>query len=359
MKTPQRIGFAATAILLAASPVVFALDYYDFPAELQSVLDEHLAELEEQGGVSIAGRVTFADGRKIFGGHDVMVNIHAGTDHAVRIHPGGWFVAEKVMKASAAGSGRRVTARAFEYESLDQRVKIRRNEITYLNLELKRLNPRLGGTIEGIVVNHDEVGVQGATVRLRFQGASSRDEPADAYETEQEGKFVFKGLPAGEYSLVASKRGMAYDRKLVSVERGKAQEVELYVSPPIEVSIDYVYQSDGSRGFTDGGIQTGTVSWTYGRHGLDFSDGKVEGYEPDDLRDLELRQKEDVLSFAIFYSKGGNGVYDAGDVPFADVTEARKHGYQSRNITVLEDHVYVVKTFEGHYAKLIVKEIRY
>jgi len=42
---------------------------------------------------------------------------------------------------------------------------------------------------------------------------------------------------------------------------------------------------------------TGHLAWMNGAGGLDFSDGRVEGYEKDSLRDLEFRQKDGGLFF--------------------------------------------------------------
>lgn len=95
-----------------------------------------------------------------------------------------------------------------------------------------------------------------------------------------------------------------------------------------------------------------------GSDGVDFSDGKVEGYEPNSLRDLEMFQDQGKLKFRISYANGqGNGFYDKGEVDFDSVIEAPVSGYSIDAKPVTVGHTYVVKTYENNYAKLIVNSI--
>ena len=87
--------------------------------------------------------------------------------------------------------------------------------------------------------------------------------------------------------------------------------------------IDQKWNSLGAGNLTD------LFNWLNGTGGVDFSEGVVEGYDPDDLRDLELRQNQDVLKFRNFYANGNNGVYDAGAVDFASLMEADENGYKT------------------------------
>ena len=134
------------------------------------------------------------------------------------------------------------------------------------------------------------------------------------------------------------------------------QNLRLY--PNRRISIEYVYQTDGSRSFVDGILQTATINWLNGTGGVDFSEGIVEGFDPSDLRDLEMRQTQDVLEFRIFYSRAFNlnGFYDAGAVDFASVLEANVSGYLQSVRPCIVGHVYVVRTYEeDQYVKFLVK----
>ena len=56
-----------------------------------------------------------------------------------------------------------------------------------------------------------------------------------------------------------------------------------------------------------------------------------------------------------------NGFYDVGEVPFESVKEAdeRPDVYPNRQVMIpaLLNHVYVVKTLDGKYAKFVVRRI--
>ena len=69
-----------------------AVDYNDFPSELQQILDERIDDLDAGDGMCVAGRVTFSDGRQIFSGEDAQVNMYDGIDVPHRMYDGGWFI---------------------------------------------------------------------------------------------------------------------------------------------------------------------------------------------------------------------------------------------------------------------------
>jgi hypothetical protein len=176
-------------------------------------------------------------------------------------------------------------------------------------------------------------------------------------QTGPNGEYSFDNLSGAEHRVVASKSGYAYhSAKFTPPEGGVGAVKNLKLYPKRRITIDYVYQADGSRNFTSGEIQAGSIEWLVGEGGVDFSDGQVEEYEPDDLRDLELRQEKGVLKFDVFYIKGPNGFYDAGAVPFEALTEAAETGYATGEKPCEVGHVYVVRTYEeDNYAKFIVK----
>ena len=81
-----------------------AIDYADFPPNLQTILDQRIATMNDAGGgVCIAGRVQFSDGVPINSGEDVQVNLEYGGDEPLRMYAGGWFVADRVLSSYYAG----------------------------------------------------------------------------------------------------------------------------------------------------------------------------------------------------------------------------------------------------------------
>ncbi len=132
------------------------------------------------------------------------------------------------------------------------------------------------------------------------------------------------------------------------------------------VRFDYVYQPDGSRDFTQGDLKTQTfVMDAQKGGGFRFKDGKQAN---DGIpQDLALYFSRGAFYFRNFFVGHGNGVYDAGEVSFESLREAEEgdelyqpvdeNGAIRRDPLIVQlNHVYVVKTYDGCYAKLIVRE---
>ena len=339
---------------------------YDiFPTELQHILDDRVAELKSEGGICIAGRVKMSDGAHIRSGEDVMVNLYHGIDKPLWVYDGGWFIMDRAISSSYAGDKRGFVLRAFGYEPINASITIIEGEITYLEFIMKKTPSEELSSVSGIVTDDRDKPFEGAKVSLKFPFANHgyRAETGYTYPymemtTGRDGRYCFEGLSVGELSVVAFASGYAYDYRGFSPPAGGAANENLKLYPNQSIVVDFVYQTDGSRDFVNDNILTGTVEWVVGSGGIDFSDGGVEGYESDSLRDIEMRQRHSVLQFAIFYVKGDNGFYDTGAVDFDSVTEAPETGYSTRPSQCIEGHTYLVKTYEGNYAKFIVLNIR-
>jgi hypothetical protein len=334
-----------------------AVDYADFPSELQSILDERIADLEAEGGICIAGVVTRSDGARIRDGKDVQVNLLHRGDIPLRVYEGGWFIMKRTRKSSKAETGKRVILRAFGYEPIDASVTILDGVITYLEFEMTKTAPESLASVKGIVLDEADYLFNGAYITLSFPYANygiSSTPIMDIY-TNTNGEYFFSGLSVCEYRLTASASGYAHHTGRFTPSIGEVTERDRILYPNRRIVIDYVYQADGNRSFTEGDLKTGTIDWLCGKDGVDFSEGQVEGYDRGDLRDLELRQVQDVLKFRNFYCNGENGFYDAGAVDFNSVTEAKEGGYKTTEKQCIVGHVYVVKTYGLKYAKFIVK----
>lgn len=339
----------------------FAVDYDDFPSELQSILDQRIADLDTNGGICITGRVTMSDGARIRGGRDVQVNLYHGIDEPLWVYEGGWFIMKRTLPSHHAGTGKRVILRSFGYDPIDASVTILDGEMTYLEFEMMKTPPEDLAFVTGVVVDEGDYLFYGAHVSLTFPFANRGYRGNEGYTYPQmdmytsiDGQYSFSGLSACEYTLTASASGYAYHTGKFTSPIGEVIERDRQLYPNRRIIIDYVYQADGSRSFTTGGFREGTIDWLHGEGGLDFSDGQVKGGGLG--RDLNMRQIRDVLKFRNSYGCGGNGFYDAGAVDFNSVREAAEKGYRSSDKRCVVGHVYVVKTCdELNYAKFIVK----
>jgi hypothetical protein len=215
-------------------------------------------------------------------------------------------------------------------------------------------------SIEGVVLNDQNEPFNGAKISLGFPFSNhgSRRDTGDTFPhremtTDQNGQYSFEGLSSAEHSVTAYAGGCAYHHYTFIPPAGTISAKNLKLYKNRKIIIDYVYQADGNRSFTEGNLKTGTVEWINGNGGMDFSEGKVVEHQH---RDLEMRQDQDVLRFQIFYCNGqGNGIYDAGEMDFESVTEAAENDYSSG--PCIANHVYVVKTYENNYAKFVVRSI--
>jgi hypothetical protein len=339
-----------------------ALNRNDFPKDLQRTLDQRIAELKSKEGICIAGRVKMSDGAHISSGEDVMVNLYHGIDEPLWVYEDGWFMMDRTLSSHYAGAKRKLVLRAFGYEPNDAILKVLQGEITYVELVMRKTPPENLASVTGIVMDDQNEPFEGAIVNLSFpfanhgyRGDTGYTFPHMEMTTGRDGQYFFKGLSVAEHSLVASKSGYAYHYIGFTPPAGGIAIKNLKLYQNRRIIVDYVYQADGSRSFTSGNLQTGTIEWVNGNEGIDFSDGKVEGHEH---RDIEMRQDQDMLKFQIFYCNGQqNGFCDAGDVDFESVTEAAQTGYSTEGKPCVIGHTYIVQTYENKYAKFVVRDI--
>ena len=341
-----------------------ALHRNDFPPDLQKVLDERTDELKTNGGIFIAGRVKMNDGTQISGGKDVMVNLIHNFDEPLWVYKNGLFMMGRTFSSNYAGDNGKLALRAFGYEPDDIPITILKGEITYLEFEMRKIPPDKLAAVKGIVMNDRNEPIEGAKVNISFpfanhgyRGDTGYSYPHKEMTTGKEGLFSFEGLPPTKHSLVASASGCAYHSVELKPSAGEVVNQDLKLYPNQKIIIDYVYQEDGNSTFGGGEFQTGTIEWTNGEGGVDFSDGRVEGYDPSSLRDIEMIQDQNNLKFGIFYCNGRNGFYDRGDVDFESVTKAAKAGYDTRQKPCVIGHTYIVRTYEDKYAKFVIRSI--
>ncbi len=340
-----------------AQPTTLKICYADFPPHLQAILDKRQAELQTNGDICIAGRVKLGDGAPITSGKDIKVNLHHNVDIPLEVYEGGWFVMGKADAIYTVGPEKGFVLRAFGYDPIDASITILNKEITYVGFEMDKTPPDRLASIKGVVRDVHNRPVEGARIRISFPFAYGGPTPEKITQTDPNGEYSFEGLSGAEYYVRFDKSGYASDSDRFTPPEGGTALKGLKLYPIHKIVIDYVYQADGSRSFTSGNLQTGTIEWNLVKHGVvDFSEGQAKRRGSSD--DILLRQEQGVLKFDIFDERNGNGFYDAGAVPFDSVTEAAQTGYITRGRRCKVGHVYVVRTIEeGNYAKFIVKSL--
>jgi hypothetical protein len=338
-----------------------ALNRTDCPNNLRQTLDQRTEELKSKKGICIAGRVKMSDGAHISSGEDVKVNFLQGADIPLWVYDGGWFVMDRTFQTGPYPRPAKLMLRAFGYDPIDASVAVLQGEITYLEFEMHKTPDEDLSSVTGIVMNDQNEPFEGAVVHFSFPYASHgmNSEPYGSIITGADGKYSFEGLPAAAQSVVATAPGYAYHSVHFTPAAGKTTTKDLKLYKNRGIIIDYVYQADGSRSFAGGDIKTGTIEWVNGNDGVDFSDGRVKEYNYKAPRDIEMRQDQDTLKFQVFYvsSENENGFYDAGVIDFESLTEAAESGYSTMGKPCVIGHTYVVRTYEGNYAKFVVRSI--
>jgi hypothetical protein len=349
---------------------VTELKYKYFPPTLKQMIDKRIAEVNSTGGVCVAGRVKMSDGAHISNGKDVKLNLNQNFDAPFLVYNDGWVLMDRAYKVDDSyPSTAMLTVRAFGYDPIDSSIPLLRGKVTYMEFVMQKTPAEKLASIAGTIVNDQNEPVEGAMVNISFPLSynAANGHPYMSIATEPNGHYSFEGLSATEYHLwVLTQSGYAASSFSITPIAGKTTIRNHKLYRNLKIVIDYVYQADGNRIFTEGNIKKSTVEWVNGGEGMDFSEGKVKGYEPKSLRDLEMRQSQDRLNFYVTYGNGkgsglnygrSNGFYDAGEVNFESVTEAAESGYAIGGKPCLIGHVYVVRTFENNYAKFIVRSI--
>jgi hypothetical protein len=348
-------------IVIFLSLPVWAVDYNDFPPALQQILDQRTAELTSKGDIFVAGSVTANDGTYFGSGNELQVNLLQGVDAPLDIYDSGWFIMDHPWLAEPRYGPAKLILRAFGYDPIDATIAVLQGKITYAEFVMNKTPVDKLATITGIVTGDQNEPFGGVSVNLTFPYAYAvaNGNPRMSTITEPNGRYSFENLSATEYDLyIAATSGYAGVSANITPAKGKTTIKDIKLYPNLKIVIDYVYQADGSRNFTSGDLKKGSIKWANGSEGVDFSDGKAEGYEPESLRDIEMRQDQDVLKFQIYYgNRQQNGFYDAGDADFNSVTKAAETGYSMEMRPCIAGHTYVVKTYEGNYAKFVVRDI--
>lgn len=318
---------------------------------MQRALAEAKQRIGANGEFYIAGRVTFSDSAWIEDPKNIQVNFEEdfGGSHTCTVSPGGWFLSYGIFARNGD-----LAMRSFSYLPIDFRTNFPANTINYVAFEMERVPDNQLTTIQGTVTDQTGAPLAGVRIGLAFNLAASpgdNSKPVQAARTREDGGFSFSGLAPAAYRLFANHPGRVHTGATVTTRSGAALQKNLTLFPLKSVTFDYVCQNAGMLDFTGGNLTRGTMTWDQSKQGIIFTSRK------DYASDLEGYQIGDQVGFSCVYGNGnGNGFYDAGAVDFDSITKAPGTGYSMRRQPCVVGHVYVVKTYDGHYVKLVVKE---
>ena len=354
--TKRSAGIVLGCLLaIVLSSAAWALGLEEVPEAIRTQLEE-MAEIMATGKFLVVGRVRFQDGREIEGGAcaGVQVNFRNAIDVPLAVEPGGWFYTDDVIEEDYAEGGV-LRIRALGAAPIDVAVTVNAGIVVIDEIELVT---ETGHAIEGTVRDAAGAPQQGIFVELFFPLSSTCWEPLMSIVTGEAGTYRFDGLSSAVHHVrLGAPFGyvwMSADEAALPAEAPAV--VDLLLIPEMAMTLEYVYQPDGSRDFSGPGLVTGTIEWPAQGLGLDFEDGALEGDDAEDLRDLDLIQDGTSLYFRCLYLTGGNGFLKITDTSFDTIVEAPETGFAvSRTLCEVGD-VFVVRTYEGHYAKFVITE---
>lgn len=362
--------FLQTLAVLLTCSQVFAIDYVDFPENLQRILDDRQAELEDKGeGFCIAGRVRFEDGRLINDRNDVKVNMIQPLAYIMDVHYGGWFIGRPFSSSAIyidTQAGNWIGLRAFGYDPIDIEQDLVEGQINYFEFVMKPTPKDRLSAASGFVIDENGHAIPGAKVFCHFRALKPMGETwiMDHWEymrhtfTEPNGFFRFDNLTADDFFLFeAQVGGYVNSTKAIHIKMETTEEKTMQMFPGRQVALRYAYQPDGSPSFLADQVQSGTVILKhneYHGYGLTFSGGRLDNY----AEDLRITQPSDKCFFEVGILARDHkvGFYDLGLIPFEQVTEVQEDdSLYNWQVPCLVGHVYAARTHRlPNYAKFQV-----
>lgn len=357
MKSKQRLVLVIVTILGIAFPLSgLALDLTDVPDEIRIHLTS-AADIMADGYFLIVGRLRFEDDRVIEGGGcpEAFVAYVQAVNEQLNVEADGWFYTWRSIEPEYAEDGV-LQIRALGHQPIDIPLVVDADILLIDDIELL---PETEYTVEGVVIDPVGAPVPNIVIDLHFPEMTNCWEPIATTRTDDAGYYTFQGLSSAEHQVALSAPlGYVYVTADVAPQTASLVAIANFtLYSELRIVIDYVYQSNGSRTLTGSEVITGTATWET-THGFDFEDGGPEYFEAEDLRDLELVQDGGELFLRVVYiSEEENGFYQVPDTRFVDIVEAAESGYGIRRTLCSVGDVFVVRTYEGHYAKFVVQAI--
>lgn len=383
---------------------VAEMDFRKAPVDFKNRLLATEKEMKEKGGFVVAGKVEIDKAPPPKPGeYAVALRFDKSNAEDTYKHPGGWFISQVIPKDKIYKTTFVVaTFRELPSEAV---LTLDEGKINWVIATLEKTMPREQAIISGTVI--DELGklVGKAKVTLNLSRSNGNFGNSSTglllTKTDAQGKYAFDGVTFQDYTLSVTHDQLSSDTAILTVpetpsdsstapktgdDSSKSQSLRplkltrifakqgrqelasdngtMILGQLRAITIDYEY-SLGNY-FTGDVVKKGIV-WRdnlYDSSPITFSTGSLAGGKQ--LDDLWLINMEGDLFFRHFYHSGEhkNGHYDLGDVPFDSVDkidEARAYesAFRSgaRYTPCVLNHVYGVKTYNGKYAKFVVRKI--
>jgi len=379
-KGPGRKVFATKTIMATTVNPFDVSTYPEGFAEIERIV-------KENNGLALIARVVDADGNPIN-----RADIHTGSHYEPALpdlnpfasfssRNGGWMRTNNILTTL---SGRMVLA-AIEAQNVPDRetpikffvftaknkpiaidVPITPGNVYYAEIVIPKTPEDELVSVSGTIMDTEDNPIGNVSVGLRVRDGRGATANLRQTTADTEGRFTFDKVAQQSYLISANVIGYTpvLVEEISAEATGKNHLLRYYKTHDVE--IEYVYQPDGGRDFTQGNLQPRTVTlkamdYTKGFH---FETGEMYSGGARVPHDIAYGDNFGNLAFhqRLYHRTLGNGFYDAGEVPFESITEAdaRPEAYPRPLADPLPaklNHVYVVKTIDGNYVKFIVRKI--
>lgn len=380
---------------------VAEMDMRRAPADFKHRLSAAEKEMKEKGGFVVAGKVEIDKAAPPKPGeYAVALRFDKSNAEDTYKHPGGWFISRVIPKEKIYQTT--LVVATFRELPVEAALTLDEGKVNWAIATLQKTTPREQALISGKVIDELRKPVAKAKVFLilyRSNGTFGNGSSGVLLKlSDAKGEYSFDGVTFQEYTLTVTHDQLSSDTAILTTpdtasdsitkssssgEKSKSQgpgplkmtrifakqgrqelaskDATMILGKLRAITIDYEY-SLGNY-FTGDVVKKGIV-WRDNLVDLSqmkFSSGTVYVDQPTSNDDLCLINKEGGSFFSHrYYGSQQNGHYDLGEVPFESVDKIDEtKAYKSRNdhTPCLLNHVYGVKTYDGKYAKFVVRKI--
>jgi len=342
------------------------------PSDFLQALKRTEDEIKEKEGFAVAGQI-YIDGEPVKLSSDFGANVIGRPTYHFK---NGWFLTSIFNNTDS----RDKTIKAFALQTgmLEIPIPPEDKKVNFYKVLLKKAPDDQLVDLKGRVMSEDNQPLKNAGVSLGFSigsgtypsgGGNTNWFNVREISTDELGQYCIPKVFPREYSVTAWHNNFVTGSNTFDPNENTIDDHVL--SKHRKVTIDVIYQPDGSTDFTNENVKKGqfvlttgnwdTANWDNPIGGSSLrldSNSKMSSWGHDFRFDVDRGHVEYTSNYG-----GVQGLYDLGEVDFNSVTEAKPDllkGLYPRPSCEL-NHVYVIRTFEtqetGNYAKLIVRKI--
>lgn len=380
---------------------VAEMDLRKAPIDFKNRLLATEKEMQGKGGFVVAGKVEIEKAAPPKPGeYAVALRFDKSNAEDTYKHPGGWFISRVIPKNRTYQTT--LVVATYRELPVESALTLDEGKVNWVIATLQKTTPREQAIISGKVI--DELGkpVAKAKVSLnlyRSNGTFGNGSSGVLLKlSDAKGEYSFDGVTSQDYSLTVHHDQYSSDMAILtmpdssgdSMTKSGSSGEETKGQGPYSLKMTRIFAKQGRQELASkdatmilGKLRAITIDYEYSLGNyftgdvvnkgvvwrdkpadfsqMKFSSGTVYVEQSTSNDDLCLINKEGGSFFVHrYFGLQENGHYDFGEVSFESVDKIDEtKAYKSRNehTPCLLNHVYGVKTYDGKYAKFVVRKI--